>query len=664
MKKYSWAMLFMISVSVLSLGANAQYWFQSGVRADSTGANNNGASIEIQTITPQLITNGSMAFWVGDNLPNGAFLQAGYLIENQSAHYPTTCTLSGCTGLEYVKSGDAEWFYEYVPPGHNSSYLYTLGPDGSAGANGTFNRYSFYSVGNTWYFFMNGEQLGSVDLGASSSGLQSAYVVGELADTNTNKIFMRAVAFRNFSVYVNGGFFPVARGYGYIGYGVGSATRLPNPYGVQEVGNMANYFKVGSCLPSYTNNSELWSSNYRLTVASKYANISSVASYQAFTKAALYAPRVTYLNGTARAIFNGWSGTGLGSYTGPNSNVSISVDGNVTETAQWQLQYYVNVSSQEANLTEAGSGWYNDGAPISYGIDRNVTYENSTARFVFRNWSNGNNKLNGTMHVTSPLNLTAVWTKEYFVNVSSNYSNVTGKGWYPEHSIVKIAVVNPVLGINSSERLAFFEWSNGNREANLSYRVDAPINLKASFISQYRVLLVGKNGYGNNISVNSFTINGNTTGNDTFLNENGSYTISGAYYKGVALHSGIHITPTSPTTVYVPLQVYAVTVKTVDIFGIPINASTVLTYDNGSSYSAYSGVQGAIFVQNVPYGYANVTAEYLGMKSRAETANGKMAFLFFASTTDITVIAIAVISGVAVAVAYKRRQAKLEIEKR
>lgn len=663
MKRCSWAFLFVVSVLVLSLGVNAQYWFQSGVRADSSGANNNGASIEIQTIIPQSITEGSMAFWVGDNLPNGAFLQVGYLIENQSAYYPTSCSLSGCSGLEYIKSGDAEWFYEYVPPEHNGSYLYTLGSDGSTGANGTFNRYSFYSVGNTWYFLMNGAQLGSVNLGTSSSGQQSAYVVAELADTNTNKIFMQAVAFRNFSVYLKGSFIPVARGYGYIGYGIGSATRLPNPYGVQEVGNMANYFKVGSYLPLYTNNSELWSSSYRLTVVSKYANLSSVASYQAFSKAALYAPSMVYLNGTARAIFRGWSGIGFDSYTGPKNNVSISVDSNTTETAQWRLQYYVNVSSQEANLTGARSGWYNDSALINYSIDRNVKYENSTSRSVFMNWSNGNTKLNGTMLVTSPINLIAFWTKEYFVNVSSKYSNVTGKGWYPENSTDKIAVVNPVLEINNGERLAFFEWSNGSSEESLNYTVVAPISLKANFIKQYRSLLVGKNAYGGNISATSFTINGNSTGNDTFLSENKSYKISGAYYKGITLPSNVSITPTSPTTVYVPLQVYAVEVKTVDLFGIPINASVVLTYDNGSSYSMHSGAQGTISVQNVPYGHADVTAQYLGMMVHSETANGKVASLLFVSTIDIIVIVIVLVAGVIVAIIYRRRLAKLQIEK-
>ena len=90
---------------------NASYWFQAGVRG-STGSNsNNGASVQIETVLPQNLGTGTMGFWAGENLPNGAFLQIGYLVENESGLFPTNCTRSGCSSSEYIGEGDAEWFY-------------------------------------------------------------------------------------------------------------------------------------------------------------------------------------------------------------------------------------------------------------------------------------------------------------------------------------------------------------------------------------------------------------------------------------------------------------------------------------------------------------------------------------------------------------------------
>ena len=97
----------LLSLALLLAAANAQYWFQSGVRAGSGAAYNNGASVTIQTITTQSLSSGSMAFWVGENFANSAFLQVGYVIENDTGQYAANCTVSGCSGDEYLRKGDA-----------------------------------------------------------------------------------------------------------------------------------------------------------------------------------------------------------------------------------------------------------------------------------------------------------------------------------------------------------------------------------------------------------------------------------------------------------------------------------------------------------------------------------------------------------------------------
>ena len=51
-----------------------------------------------------------------------------------------------------------------------------------------------------------------------------------------------------------------------------------------------------------------------------------------------------------RVVFEGWSGTGAGSYSGPDNSTVITISSNITENANWQLQYRTNVNSSVTGL--------------------------------------------------------------------------------------------------------------------------------------------------------------------------------------------------------------------------------------------------------------------------------------------------------------------------
>jgi hypothetical protein len=651
----------LLSLLLLTALAGAQYWFQSGVRAGASSAYNNGASVSIQTITPQTLTSGSMAFWVGENFANGAFLQVGYVIENQSGQYAADCTAGGCSGSEYIGKGDAEWFYEYFLPKENGTFMGQIGPDGSAGVNGTFNTYSFYSIGNVWYFLMNGKTLGSINIGTSSSGPYPPVALAELANTTgKSTVNMRRVIFANLSTYFGSSLLPSASGFGSVSYGVGSATYVPNPYGVQELGSRTNYFAVGSGLPLNTNNAQLWSLGYTLSVVSKYGNLSSKTGYVAYSTANLSAPGTAYQGSATRAVFKGWSGAGPGAYTGPKNNVSITLLGNVTETANWQLQQFVNVSSPFGQAT--GTGWYNNASVASYKVNASMIYQNSTARYAFSSWSNGNKNLSGTALVSGPLNLTAAWLHQYLVNVTAQYSPTTGSGWYVGGSTANISVVRPLIVISSGKRVAFSSWSNGNTNSSFSERVSAPLNISAIFGTQYRFGLAGTDAYGNGLGVSYFIVDGKQANWTVFLNANQTHLVSGAYYKGVLLPANVSLSANAPSNVSVSLPVYNVTIRTVDLFFLPVNATVSLTYRNLSSGRVFSGASGAVLVEDVPYGAANGTARYMGLASQVSVGYGKGATVIFVAPSNIAVIAIAaaVLAYIAVRQIRKKRAGGLQ----
>jgi len=375
-------LLFAIMLS-LNLVAS-EYWFQFGARGDVKSLQNNGAGVYIQTVKPQQVQDGSVAYWVGEDLNNGAFLQIGYLIENQSGSYPSQCNQSGCSDYQNLNAGDAEWFYEYFPSDSVDSFLGAIGADGSAGVNGTFNNYSFYSRGDTWYFSFDGNVVGDVNLGTGSSGDNVPIAFGEVANTTTSKQVLRPVAFKNLGFYSNGAFLLVPQGYSYIGYGVGSDMGLKNMYGVSESSEKVNNFLVGSGLPQPPNDTELWTLGYLLSIVSKYGNLVNATEYVAYSTVNISEPNILYITPSSRGVFLQWSGSGYGSYTGTSNRTTIFLGANITENAVWQPQYLLDISSAYANTT--GGGWYNANTTAHYSISANSFYTNPISRLLTPYW--------------------------------------------------------------------------------------------------------------------------------------------------------------------------------------------------------------------------------------------------------------------------------------
>ena len=66
-------------------------------------------------------------------------------------------------------------------------------------------------------------------------------------------------------------------------------------------------------------------------------------------------------------MFNGWVGTGSGAYSGMNNAFNVVINSPVTETAQWKVQHYVQVTSDRGN--PVGQGWYNEDQLVTISVD-------------------------------------------------------------------------------------------------------------------------------------------------------------------------------------------------------------------------------------------------------------------------------------------------------
>ncbi len=640
--------------------AHAQYWFQTGARGSTQTAQNSGGSVQIETVyQPSYAQDGSLGFWVGESLSNGAFVQTGYEIPNVSGMYPTNCTQSGCTGNTYISAGTPVWFWEYFPADYTGNSFYgSIGGNDSAGAYGKFNTYSFNYSNGMWDFYFNGNMTGSVNLGAQDSDANPITAFAEYANVNTNTLPMAIVSFRNLSYYTGESYRLVQKGYSYVGYGSGSETALKNPYGIQEVMPYTNYFEIGSGLQTPANFTELWAIGYRLDIRSQYGNLNSSVNYSAYSQVRLSAPYAINVSNGVRRAFSGWVGTGSGSYTGPSTNITITMDGSINETAEWTTQYYLNVTSQYGS--SSGSGWYDADSLAAYGISANTIPSGYGSRSVFAGWSNGEASANATTAMDSPEHISAEWKTQYMLNATSQYGVAYGSGWYDANSTAHVYISAGVKEVNSTNRIAFDGWSNGEKNMSVYITVNRSVLVEAMFAPQVLASFKFTNAYGGQVYANTLYANGEQLNSTAFVFADRTYAIDYVLYKGT------NVTPenstfalSEPGVVTIKLPIFNVTVQAESMFGTPLNASVGLSFRNGSTYSGYLGSSGAVTLDDVPYGYLSGSVKYLGEIEHVQTENANSVKLVFMTPLQIAVIIlpIALIAAIAAVEIWHRRRA-------
>ncbi len=623
--------------------AFGQYWFQTGADSGYQASYNNGASAYIQTVEPQNLTVGAFGFWVGETIQNTAFLQVGYEIPNSSGYYPQTCDPEGCNGSVYLAGGYPAWFWEYFPAGYRGSDFYGgIGNNNSAGMNGTFNKYSFISDGSLWRFYFNNQTIGSADLGASSSGEYTPVAYAELANTHSNSTLMQGVLFKNLSYYKNGAFNLLQEGYAYIGYGTGSEMLIKNPYGVKEVPGYANFFSVGSGMPVRQNGTSLWSGAYLLNVQSQFGNAIGSGYHLTFSQANFSVQKAVYITPNQREVFGGWVGVGPGSYTGQSDLASVNIHGNITETAVWNTQYYVNASSKFGSVT--GSGWYAPNSTASIAPDSNTINISQGTREVFGGWSNGNRNLKIGIAVSSPIKISASWQEQYLLRLNTSLGAAYGSGWYNAGDIAHVSLSGDYFNSTNTTRVAFYSWSGLYNQSSTNITVDSPLALSAIFKRQHLVEFEAKDSAYTPINVSYFIINGKQTGGNLMLFDGVPYNVTGAYYKGVLLPARLTANVLSSGQIPVSLPVYNVQVSAQGVFKSPINASVYLTFKNGTTSHVYLGPSGGVVVRDVPLGYITGYAKYSIMQERfSADSGGNVNMLFITPSVAFPIIALVLV---------------------
>ncbi len=535
MRKFNFYVLLIFCLSGLLINVSfSQYWFQSGAQAYYNTDNNNGGSITIMT-TSQNISLDSFGFWVGEHLQNNAFIQVGYTVYNETGYLKNNCTLSGCSSKILITKHVPFWFYEYFPASNlNSTNFY--GSFGSDYLNlNSFNNFSFNfsSLTNKWNFYVNGHEVGSVNLYSSSSGNHVLYALAEYANASNNGQYMSPVEFKNFRFYKDNQWQYVSKAYSYISYGAGSETNIPNNYGVQEYDSLINNFIAGSGL-SLQNNVLLWNLGYKLNIVSQYNVINGSGNYSAYSMANIKANKTIYLNNTARAILMGYQGTGFGSYTGNDTNFSVQMNNNITEHAIWQLQYYVNVSSQYG--TAAGTGWYNANSSANISLSNKYFYVNNRSRLLFYSWDINNKTTNANQTkiniiINSSKQISALFKTQYLVSLETenNYGNKINQSYFYINGNKTNNSMFLTGTINKSYNISSVYFKNTSISTNYMFNLTEP-KLIVLKLPVYNITIKSRTLFGTSVNATGQIQFYNKTNTSFYLGNNGTKTFVNVPY--------------------------------------------------------------------------------------------------------------------------------------
>jgi hypothetical protein len=171
-------------------------------------------------------------------------------------------------------------------------------------------------------------------------------------------------------------------------------------------------------VPSQTTQRITYTTQFYLTVSANFGSVSpSSGWYVAGSKVTLSATSPNAISGE-RYVFNGWTGTGCGSYTGtrnPASNV-VTMDGPITEVASWIHQYQVTVTASPCGaiggtfeVTYAMSGTtYTDqlhNTPWTQWTDASTTVTVSSPQspykgYTFSSYTNNPTNMNSPQTIT------------------------------------------------------------------------------------------------------------------------------------------------------------------------------------------------------------------------------------------------------------------------
>jgi len=201
-----------------------------------------------------------------------------------------------------------------------------------------------------------------------------------------------------------------------------------------------------------------------------------------------------------RYSFSGWTSSDPGGYTGPDNPVQITIQNEITQTAVWTKQYYVEFQKEGEGEICAASGWYDEGTVLQF--NATPVREDEFLEWIGQGLGSYSGRddspsivVNGPILQKAKFGKFPVWT----VVIESEYGEVVGSGEYREGNATSFRVNTPIVYISEQERVVFSEWvspdgsgySGTSNQASII--VTSDIHQKAVWKKQYYVEIICDN---------------------------------------------------------------------------------------------------------------------------------------------------------------------------
>jgi hypothetical protein len=195
-----------------------------------------------------------------------------------------------------------------------------------------------------------------------------------------------------------------------------------------------------------------------------------------------------------QAVCTGWTSTSMGSGSGTSAALT-DITTAQTVTFNWQIQYYLTVSSPYD--TPSGSGWYNSGSYATASVGNPSDSTGSGSQVAFNTWSydGSSNYASDSVYMNGPITDTASWTQQYYLTVNSAYGTTSGSNWYNAGTVAYAGVSAADFSGGSGTQYAFTGWSSGeNYYASDAITMNGPYTDTANFVTQFYLTVTGGDG--------------------------------------------------------------------------------------------------------------------------------------------------------------------------
>lgn len=225
-----------------------------------------------------------------------------------------------------------------------------------------------------------------------------------------------------------------------------------------------------------------------VTIVSMIGNLSAmgVGKYSVGTSVELKTFNIYDLSNLTRLKFLYWNFTDTQTSISL-VNTSFTVMGDTTIIANWQREYYVNVTSDYTqNYTK--SGYFPEGSFMSFSIDDVLIDYGNNTRMIFCEFYPDN------LFLSKPVTVKAIWEKEYYVTITSIHGNLNRREWIKEDNILNLSLPNFLLSsdwtayIGIGYRLA--GWMVNDHIVNnqtLSLKINNPLSVIAIWEVDYSI---------------------------------------------------------------------------------------------------------------------------------------------------------------------------------